>query len=91
LWVITSRHRTWWRNVGAGAPVELRLHGHDLKAFAESVLDEPAVAARLVAYLRRVPTSARPLGVRMEKGVPDAADLARLARERLFVKVCLDS
>ncbi len=45
LWVLTSRDRTWWRNVRGGAPVEVRLHGHDFQGVGEAILDEPMVAA----------------------------------------------
>jgi len=89
LWIISSRDRTWWRNVCGGANVDLHVHGRDLTAFAESILDEKAVAPQIVGYLRHVPLSAKPLGVRVEHGVPNLDDVARLAKERLFVKICL--
>ena len=89
LWVISTRTRTWWRNVKQGAEVSLRLHGRDVKGFAEAVLDERAVAARLVDYVGHIPLAAGSLGVRIVNGVPDAEDALRLAKERLFVKICL--
>ena len=90
LWVITSRERTWWRNVKDGAEVSLRLHGKDVTGFAEAVLDEDAIAARVGEYLKYVPMAAKPLGVRLENGVPHPEDAARLTQERLFVKVKLN-
>jgi hypothetical protein len=89
LWIISTRTRTWWRNVGTGAEVTLHLHGRDVKGFAEAVLDEKAVAARIGGYVIRLPMSAKPLGVRVENGVANCDDTARLAKERLFVKICL--
>jgi deazaflavin-dependent oxidoreductase (nitroreductase family) len=89
LWVITTRSRKWWRNVKGGADVDLHLRGKDLKGFAEVVLDESAVAARIVDYVRYLPISAGALGIRVENGVPNGDDAARIAKERLFVKICL--
>ena len=33
LWIISSRDRTWWRNIGTGAEVDIHLHGRDLGGF----------------------------------------------------------
>lgn len=86
LWVMTNRDRTWWRNA-CGADVALHLHGRDVNACAESILDEKAVALRIGDYLRHIPMAAKPLGVRMENGVLNPDDVARLAKERLFIKI----
>lgn len=90
LWVISSRDRTWWRNLRGGAPVKMHLRGKDETGYAEAVLEESAVAARLEEYLQRVPMAARPLGVRLENGKPHPQDIARLAGERLFVRIIPD-
>jgi deazaflavin-dependent oxidoreductase (nitroreductase family) len=89
IWVISSRNRTWWRNVCDGAEVELHIRGKDVKGFAEAILDEERVAAQVVDYVRHIPMSARALGVHVENGEPNREDAARLARERLFVKIRL--
>lgn len=89
LWVISSRDRTWWRNLRGGAEVELHIRGKDMQAFAEAILDEEAVATQVMEYVRRIPMSAKSLGVRMENGEPHPEDAARLAKERLFVKIRL--
>ena len=92
LWILSSRDRTWWRNVCAGAGVEMRIRGKDVKGFAEAVLDEGRVAAQLIEYIRRIPMSARSLGVRLrENGEPHPEDAARLAEERLFVRIKIKS
>jgi deazaflavin-dependent oxidoreductase (nitroreductase family) len=91
LWVLSSRERTWWRNVQDGADVKMRIRGKDVTGFAESVLDEEAVAAQVIEYVRHIPMAAKGLGVRVENGEPHPEDAARLAKERLFVKVKLDS
>ena len=91
LWIISTRGRTWWRNLIHGAEVDLHLHGHDLKGFGEAILDEKAVATEMGEYVRRVPSSARYIGLRVQDGVPDCEELAGLAKERVFVRVCVES
>ena len=87
LWILSSRDRTWWRNVQGGAQVEMRIHGKDITGCAEVILDEERVAAQIVEYCRHIPMSAKSLGVRVENGEPHPEDAARLAQERMFVKV----
>ncbi len=65
----------------------MRIKGRDLKGFAEAILDELAVTTRMMDYVRRIPMSARALGVRVENGEPHPEDAARLAKERMFVRV----
>ena len=67
------------------------LKGREVKARAESILDEQTVAKQIGEYVRHLPMSAKPLGVRLQDGVPDCEDTARLAKERLFVKLCLEN
>ena len=87
LWIISSRDRTWWRNLQSGAEVEMRICGKDVTGFAETLLDEEAVAKQIIEYVRHIPMSAKALGVRVENGEPNPDDAARLAKERLFVKI----
>ena len=87
LWVISSRDRTWWRNIKNGANVSLLLKGKTISAFAEAEMNEKAVEKRLLEYIHRMPMSARSFGVRMENKTPNEQDIARLAKDRLFIKV----
>jgi deazaflavin-dependent oxidoreductase (nitroreductase family) len=87
LWIISSRDRSWWRNLIDGADVEMRLRGKDVTGFAEAILDEEMVAAQVMEYVRHIPMSAKALGVRVEKGEPHPEDVARVAKERLFVRI----
>jgi hypothetical protein len=87
LWVMTSRDRTWWRNLRRGANVSLVLNGKNIHAFGEAELDENVVEARLLDYVRQIPMAAKPLGIRMERNVPNAEDVIRAAKDRLFVKI----
>jgi deazaflavin-dependent oxidoreductase (nitroreductase family) len=87
LWVITSRDRTWWKNLRGGAEVSLLLKRRPVTAVAEPELDERAVEARMYEYLQHVPQAAKPLGIRIENGNANAEDVARTAKGRLFVKI----
>ena len=87
LWVITSRDRTWWKNLQGGAEVGLLLKRKPVTACAEPDLDEKAVEARMWEYLRHVPQAAKPMGIRMDDGKPNAEDIARTAKDRLFVRI----
>lgn len=88
FWIISSRDRTWWRNLVRGAEVRMRVHGRELSGFGEAILDEAAVAAQLGEYARHLPISARYLGLHIENGVANCEDVERLAKERLFIKIC---
>lgn len=87
LWVLSSRDRTWWRNVTDGADVKLLLKGKSVSAYAEPVIADDEVEKLLVEYVQRVPVSARGLGIRMEDNIPNKDDVTRLAKDRLFVKI----
>ena len=87
LWVITSRDRQWWRNVKNGAEVSLLLKKKPAQGFAEAELDAQAVEAHMFEYIKHVPMAAKPLGIRMENNTANAEDVARSARDRLFVKI----
>jgi hypothetical protein len=86
LWVMTSRERSWWRNIRGGAQVSLLIHGNSIKGFAQ-VESEVPVEKRLMEYIRHMPMIAKGLGIRMEKDTPDASDLSRVAKNRLFVRI----
>ena len=90
LWIISSRDRTWWRNVRKGADVILLIKGKTIPAFAETVLDEKEVEKQLVDYARHIPMSARGLGIRIENNIPNMYDVVRLSKERLFVRITPD-
>jgi deazaflavin-dependent oxidoreductase (nitroreductase family) len=91
LWVITSRDRTWWKNLRGGVEVGLLLKRKPVTAFAEPDLDEKSVEARMYQYLRHVPQAAKPLGIRVENGNVNAEDVACTAKDRLFVRIKLSA
>lgn len=85
-WVMTSRNRTWWKNLRGGAKVELLLKRKSVRAAAQTETEESAVALRLEEYLRHVPQAASRMGILIDGGKPNSEDLLRTAKERLFVR-----
>ena len=91
LWVITSRDRAWWKNLRGGAIVDLLLKRKSVTASAELELDEMAVEKRMYEYIQHVPRAAKPLGIRVDNENVNAEDIARTAKNRLFVRLRLTS
>ena len=91
LWVITSRDRTWWKNLQGGAEVSLLLKRQPMKAFAETELEQALIEARMYDYLKHVPQAAKPMHIRVENGKANAEDIARIAKDRLFVSLKIAS
>jgi len=89
LWVMTSRSRKWWQNLRQGANVHLLLHGKNMDGFAQVILDDMLVTAQIADYVKHIPMSAKVLGVRIQDGVANCEDTARVAKQRLFLKICL--
>ena len=87
LWVLTSRGRTWWRNVQGGADVSLLLRRQPVHAFAETELETQSVERLLCAYLKHIPQGAGSMGVQMQNGTPNPDDIKRITKDRLFVRV----
>lgn len=89
FWVLTSRNRTWWRNLRGDSSVELLLKRRKVHATAEIVSDETAVISRLADYLHHIPQAAGQMRVGMVNGSPNMDDLIRVAKDRLFVRIGL--
>jgi deazaflavin-dependent oxidoreductase (nitroreductase family) len=87
LWVLTSRDRTWWRNLQGGAQVALLLMRKPVTAFAETELDCGAVEQHMHEYIRHIPQAAKSMGIHVENGKANAEDIARIAKDRLFVRI----
>jgi deazaflavin-dependent oxidoreductase (nitroreductase family) len=89
LWIVSSRDRTWWRNVRPAAEVKIHLDGKDLEGEAQVIEDQQQVGAGLCEYVRHLPITARALGITLKNGVADLDDARRAATSRLLVKVRL--
>jgi hypothetical protein len=91
LLVISTRERTWWRNLRGGASIEACLHGRWRPGRAE-VFEEPEqVVGGLRSMFHRRPGSARYFDVRGEgQGDWNADDLVRASNSRVIVQIELD-
>lgn len=84
-------HATWWKNLRSGSPVTLRLRGREIQGLAEPVAeDKQAIAARLAAHLRKVPSDARYYGVTFdEQGNPRTEEVAKAVETVVMIDVQL--
>ena len=87
LWVLTSRDRTWWKNLQGGADVELLLNGKPVHAFAKPELDVKTIETQMCEYIKHIPQAAKSLGIRLEDGDPNPEDITRTMEDRLFVRI----
>jgi deazaflavin-dependent oxidoreductase (nitroreductase family) len=88
LQVISTRERTWWRNLrGEGAAATLHLQGKDVQTWGQVLEDEQEVAQMLVDYLMQVPQVARYFGV---KPGPDGKlsedEIRQAAKDKVIVE-----
>ncbi len=92
LTITSYRERRWWRNLVGGAPVTLRLQGHDVKGMANAIVGDPqAIANELYGYLQKAPGVAKYFGVSLgSEGKPIYEDVVRAAQDRIVVKVQLN-
>jgi deazaflavin-dependent oxidoreductase (nitroreductase family) len=90
LTVISTRERTWWRNLRGGAEIDVFLLGQARPARATVAEDDAPVAEALGRVLARDQAYARFLGVRMRPdGTAEPNDLLRAAGSRVAVSIRL--
>jgi len=59
--LLVFSNQRWWRNLGAAAPVTLRLRGREVHAIARPVADPVAVAREVAVFLSRKGQRAAPM------------------------------
>lgn len=84
-------HANWWKNLCGGAPVTLRLRGRELQGLAVPVAeDKQAIAAKLTAHLRNVPSDAPYYGVTFDDGRnPRSEEIEKAVRTVVMIGVQL--
>ncbi len=87
--VYVFTYHTWWKNLKNGAPVTLRLRGREFQGQAEPIAeDKQAVAAGLMAHLRKVPSDAGFYGVTFDdRKNPRAEQVEQAAQSVVMIRV----
>jgi len=86
--VISSRDRTWWRNLRGGASADLRNVGKTIKVRGEVFENAAEVREKLIEYLTRDAFAAKFLQVRVNpEGELNDDDLTRLISERVLIRL----
>jgi deazaflavin-dependent oxidoreductase (nitroreductase family) len=82
-------HAAWWKNLRSGTPVTLRLQGREFQGLAEPVVeDKQAVAAGLIAHLRKVPSDARFYGVTFDDHrSPRAEEVEKAVQTVVMIRI----
>lgn len=85
-------HANWWKNLQGGAPVVLRIQGHEIEGVAQPLADDKqAVAAGLGQHLEMVPSDAKYYDVTLDEfGKASADELARAAETVVMIRVALN-
>ena len=84
-------HAGWWKNLGDGAPVTLRIRGRELPGKAESIVDDKeAIASGLAKHLRKVKTDAVYYGVTYDdQDNPRAEEIAKAVQTVVMIQIRL--
>ena len=89
--VLMTTDSPWWKNLRGGALVTLRIRGREYVGVAEAVTDEAEVARVLQMMLKEYPGYGKYVGLRPDpEGQIDRAQLRKVARERVVVRVRLE-
>ena len=84
-------HAKWWKNLCDCTLVTLRLRGREVRGVPEPVVeDKDAIATRLAAHLRRVPSDARYYDVTFdEHGIPKAGEVEKAVQTVVMIRIRL--
>jgi F420H(2)-dependent quinone reductase len=89
--VFIFTHANWWKNLCNCTSVTLHLRGREIQGVPEPVVeDKGAIAARLSAHLRDVPSDARYYDVTFdEHGNPRAEEIEKAVQTVVMIRVRL--
>ena len=84
-------HANWWKNLCDCKSVTLRLRGREVRGVPEPVVeDKGAIATKLTAHLRRVPTDAQYYAVTFDDhGNPKAEEVEKAVQTVVMIRVQL--
>ena len=82
----------WWKNLRGGAPVTVRVEGHEHEGIGEAVTQHEEVVRVLGRLLDAQPGYGKYVGLKPGPGGQmDPAELERVAYDRVVVRVLLSS
>jgi len=86
--VVSTRDRTWWRNLRGDASAHLRNAGRTFTVRGEIIEEPGAVREELQRFFQRYPGDAKYFKIRLTpEGTADPTDLEHAAKEKLIVKL----
>jgi deazaflavin-dependent oxidoreductase (nitroreductase family) len=86
--VISSRDRTWWRNLRGGAEAILRVAGKTFKVDGQVLESNEEVRAGLMIFFKKQPMMSKYLKIQVnEDGSLNEKDLEKVVSERILVKL----
>jgi hypothetical protein len=90
LYITSLRGRKWWRNLRGSKPVRVWLRGQLVEGKGTADEEYAIVLENLKNFFQNRPDITRYFRVRLEPDdQPNTKDIARLAQERVLVKICL--
>jgi hypothetical protein len=91
LLTVSSKQRTWWRNLRCGAAVTVLMKGKMVPAHACAFEDDASVAECLKAFIQENPRMAGAFKVSIgADGQPEAESLHQAVSTRVIVRTTLD-
>lgn len=87
--VYVFSHATWWKNLCGGAPVTMRIQGHEVQGIAEPEAEnKKAIAAALADHLREVPSDAKYYDVTFDDyGNPRSEEVAQAVQTVVMIRI----
>jgi hypothetical protein len=90
LLTVSSKDRTWWRNLRCGAPVSVLMKGKMLPAQACAFEDEEGVEEGMIAFIKYNPRMAGAFKVNVgADGQPEPVSLQQAVSTRVIVRTTL--
>jgi len=88
---ISSRDRTWWRNLRDGASAQLHVAGKTINVIGRAFESKEDVKGKLTTFFTRHPVMAKYLNVNLDQdGSMNEADLEKVVNERVVIELaCL--
>lgn len=85
---ISSRDRTWWRNLRGGASAHLHVDGKTINVFGQVFETNEDVKGKLMVLFTKQPVMAKYLNVNLDPdGSPNETDMEKVVNERVVIEL----